>query len=100
MNITVNVVLSRRSFSARRAGATMSEKPAIAVSLPSIFTKIRRKNPLGRIVESSGLGESSINGFEKTLRKRGLRRGLSGRGPVPALNRGLAGNLVYDTGFP
>jgi hypothetical protein len=40
MKRTVKVVLSRRSFSASSAGATMKEKPAIAVSLPIIFTKI------------------------------------------------------------
>ena len=39
MNNTVNVVLSRRSFSANSAGATMKEKPAIAVNLPRMFTE-------------------------------------------------------------
>ena len=55
MNATVNVVLSRRSFSARTAGATMKEKPAIAVSFPNIFTDfLSEKGVVVRIVEPSG----------------------------------------------
>lgn len=54
MNATVNVVLSRRSFSARIAGATMKEKPAIAVSFPNIFTGLLSTGVVVRIVEHSG----------------------------------------------
>jgi hypothetical protein len=40
MNSTVNVGLSSRPLTAKSAGPTIREKPAIAVSLPRVLTKI------------------------------------------------------------
>jgi len=46
MNSTVKVELSRNPLIANNAGPTMREKPAMAVSLPRVLTKILRADTI------------------------------------------------------